>query len=136
MRTPPYKTKSGLQIGIAYVPPTNNTTVNDSVNITVPNRLDIVYPETTNWDISTCQGGRPLPQPPGEDEPLILQIPGREGAPDALKALRGTVNDAGAPDTVHTRVHVLDALDGEVREDAFVVLHEAATMLGVFWCNS
>ena len=34
--------------GPGGVPPTNNTTVNDSVNITVPNRLDIVYPETTN----------------------------------------------------------------------------------------
>lgn len=34
--------------GPGGVPPTNNTSVNDSVNITVPNRIDIIYPETTN----------------------------------------------------------------------------------------
>lgn len=34
--------------GPGGTPPTNNTTTEDAIDVTVPNRLDIVYPETTN----------------------------------------------------------------------------------------
>ena len=34
--------------GPGGTPPTNNTSVNDSINITVNHRVDIVYPESTN----------------------------------------------------------------------------------------
>ena len=34
--------------GPGGTPPVNNTTTEDSINITVPNRIDVVYPESTN----------------------------------------------------------------------------------------